>query len=176
MKTCEAILDFMRNVEGRLHAIVKWQEFKIVVNPKTFENMCRETQFYFNTFAQDGDPCLYGCKLEVDADARHDFEFVSGHMRIAPPHTEDEVSNVRICHLGDIELAVSKAKDAYYDVFFGDSYDVGQLAVELKKMAKNYNCKLAPCERGLVMFASYLIAKQAGFMAGPRAEDKAVQE
>ena len=61
-----------------------------------------------------------------------------------------------------------KAEAAYPEMFFFNGredfdIDLREMAIELKAMAKNINCKLEPCERALVMFASYALAKQVGF-------------
>ena len=71
-------------------------------------------------------------------------------------------ADVRICYLHDIKFMDQKAKEKYPLVFLGDGIDLRELAKTLRNIGKNVNINLAPGDRGVVLWASYYIAKQSG--------------
>ena len=90
MKTCDVLLDFMRTTESRLRTIIRWQDYKIVVTPRTYENLCRDTRLlYVDAVADTRNAVVFGCELQVDPKATDDFAFVGNGIKIAP-YTEDE--------------------------------------------------------------------------------------
>ena len=71
--------------------------------------------------------------------------------------------DIRICYMNDFEYAVEEARAVYPEVFFNDCIDLYNLAKALRDIARNASINLAPCNRGVVMQASFILAKQAGW-------------
>jgi hypothetical protein len=71
--------------------------------------------------------------------------------------------DIRICYMNDFEYAMDEARAVYPEVFFNDCIDLYGLAKTLREIGKNPSINLAPCNRGVVMQASFILAKQAGW-------------
>lgn len=71
-------------------------------------------------------------------------------------------ADMRICYLYDVKFMDQKAKEKYPLVFLGDGIDLRRLAQALRDIGKNVNINLAPGDRGVVLWASYYIAKKNG--------------
>ena len=71
--------------------------------------------------------------------------------------------DIRICYMNDFEYAVEEARAVYPEVFCNDCIDLYGLAKTLREIGKNPAINLAPCNRGVVMQASFILAKQAGW-------------
>ena len=72
----------------------------------------------------------------------------------------------------DLEALTAQAQLEYPDMFVGDSIDMFEVAVQAKNIAKRISLFVSRGDQAVLLWASYLLAKQCGWKPGNNKEGK----